>query len=171
MANVKRAVGELNKSFVGQIWGVLLLLLIAVIGAALFAAFWGIWSIFAPIPKFWGFSRFWVDVISGAVYLPSLIMLVSIVFDGYDELSHHGNCPVSLSDLFTDEPCPGWLGLFLLIDFVASIYWSPAVGIAGIIFLAIIIGAYGLLKGPITALVQRIIEGVLAISGFNIKIT
>lgn len=127
---------------------------VAVIGAGLAAGFWGIWyAVAGSIPKFLGFSRFWLDTISFAFYLPVIVLYVFSVLDELDELSAAGNYKVFLWEFVDDCLAHSLVGLFLIIDFVASIFFSFATGLAGIAALAFVILLGYLLRKAIVKLV------------------
>jgi len=110
----------------------------AITGAVILAGFWGAWyAVAGKIPKFLGFSRFWLDTISAAVYAPVFYAYIGAVLDMCDELSDGGEYPVYIRTFVRACPWLTLLGIFLAIDFVASIFLTFAVGLAGIVALAI----------------------------------
>ena len=76
---------------------------IIVVGGGLPALWWGIWSMFAPIPTFFGFSRFWQDIVAGIIWAVIIGAHVSEILEAYEELSHDGEYPVSFGDIFWDS--------------------------------------------------------------------
>lgn len=136
---------------------------IVAIGVAVPAIFWGIWYlVVGSIPTFLGFSRFWLDTISGALYAIILAGYVAIMIDEYDELFGDGDFSVSFREFVAHNIGLSLIGVFLIIDFiVSSIFWSLAVGLAVLIFLAIVAGiGYGIWR-----LFQIIIFGIFCFYG------
>ena len=120
-----------------------LIAVIAVIGAIIPAVFWGIWyAFFDSIPKFWGHSRLLLDTISGPFYALILAAYIGVVVDKSDELSGDGEFKVSFGEFVIENPPLSAIGLLLIIDFIASIFFSFAAGLAVILALALVVGIY-----------------------------
>lgn len=145
------------------------LLVVAIIGFVLPAIFWGIWYVIAGfIPTFLGFSRFWLDTIPGAFYAIIIVLYIAKVWEEHDYLSNDGEWRVSFWEFVTE--CPGLIliGLFLVISFVVSIFWSFASGLAACLALSTLVGiCYGIryLLFLIASGVCRMIESLSGIGG------
>lgn len=133
---------EVKRPFTDGILDILIpIVVIAVIGAAIPAIFWGIWhAIAGSIPKFLGFSRFWLDTISGMFYSFIVVFYLEEVVDARYDLSNDGVWHVTIEEFIIEYPWLSLLSLFLIIDFIVSIFLSFAFGLAGCIALAVIIG-------------------------------
>lgn len=117
--------------------GTLLILLavaiIAAIGAAIPAIFWGIWYLFAcSVPKLWGYSRFWLDTIPGTIFIPVLFICI---MDVYDDLTGDGKYPISFWEFVTERQ---WFSLTCLCLIVVGICFSLLAGLALMVASAII---------------------------------
>lgn len=135
----------MKEEFSFNLLGILIpVVIILIIGAVVPAVFWGAWYVVKgsiPGPKLFGISRFWLDTISGPLYLLILVSYVLIVIDGYKKFSEKLSCyHFSFWD-FMSEFC--WLraiGFFLVGTFAVSIFLSFAVGLAACVALALLIG-------------------------------
>ena len=95
-----------------------------IIGFATLAAFWGFWYVLVgSIPEVWGFSRFWLDSIWGAFYLPAVVLYFTFLVDG------RGNDPWVF---ITEHPWIVVTGIFVVIDSVVAIIFTGAAGVIGI---------------------------------------
>ena len=124
------------------------ILVLAATGVLIPSIFWGIWYLLAGyVPKFLGFSRFWIDAVSAPFYALIIFTYIGTVMRACDELSEDGTYLFSTREFIYTYPWLSLTGLFLAIDFVVSIFLSFAVGLAGIVVLAAIIGVgYGCLR-------------------------
>lgn len=118
--------------------------LIPVIGIAIFVSgiamgFWGIWyAIAGYIPTFLGFSRFYLDTFSVGVYAVIAVVYVSALTDNLEELSEdEDHLPINLQDFFREFPGFTVLSGFMILNFIASIFFSFATGLALFAILAI----------------------------------
>ena len=112
--------------------------LLAIIGATMSAITWGTWSIFGHVPKMLGISRLWLDTISGLLYLPIMALYASKVLYRYNTLSDEkekGDPPVSFNEFARNFPWLIRLGIFLAVNFVASVFLSLAFGLAFMVIL------------------------------------
>lgn len=123
-----------------------ILFAVALVGAAVPAILWGLWYFLGgSMPKFMGISRFCLDTISGAIYALVVMGYWARVEKAHDWLSDCGKLKVRLRDFVKKCPWLSLFGLFLAVDFVASIFLSLAVGLAGILALAVVVGVcYGI---------------------------
>jgi hypothetical protein len=119
----------------------------SVIGPIISGLVWVcIWHPFAGyVPKIWGFSRLWLDMPLG--YFFGVIFGYYVkASDQYKYLSGDGMAPPPYIEDFIDKhPWTFLAGVFLAIDFIASLFWSFSVGLLIIAFVAILAGiGYGI---------------------------
>jgi len=123
---------------------VVVAILMAAVGAAIPAAFWGIWyAVVGSIPKFMGFSRFWLDTIPGAFHAIIWSCYIFAWHDLYEELATEDPCcyyEPSFGEFVSTCPLFSLVGLVLAIDLVASFFWSFAAGLTAIVIFAIAAG-------------------------------
>ena len=137
---------------------------VAIIGAMIPAAFWGIYfAIVKNVPTFCGISRLWQDTISGAIWLILVAIYTGIIVEEIDELSEnpkddYGPSEVSLKRFIAKRPWHSLAGLFLIVDFIITAYFfSLAVGLAAIAVLMFVIWFLRLLLKLLNALLLFII--------------
>lgn len=76
-----------------------------VLGAGIPSAVWGtMYSLFDAVPKFMGFSRFWLDMISGGAGGAIIFICAALFSEKYGELSNDGKCDVTLGLFFLEYP-------------------------------------------------------------------
>lgn len=103
---------------------------VGAIGALIPSAFWGTWyCIFGFIPEFMGYSRLWVDMIFGAVF--AIVVAICLV-------------------TWSENPYKELVYSILFAIFIASWFYSFAVGVAVIIFLFLLKAV--LFAGPLPKL-------------------
>lgn len=125
-----------------------LFVVIAIVGFVVPAIFWGIWyAVVGSIPKFMGFSRFWLDTISGVFYLQAVVVYLWYWAEAHEEISHENKYTVTFYDYWCEEMGLVVVGLLLAFDFGVSLVLSFAIGLAGIVAVAGIAGfVYGCWK-------------------------
>jgi hypothetical protein len=123
-----------------------LIVIVAVVFALLAAGFWGIWYAFAgSIPTFMGYSRFWLDTLSLPFFAASVVIYIFIVKEKcgelaiYDELTFK-KYPATFWEFRVEHPWLLALGIFLAVDFIVSLPFSFATGLAIICALAAFAG-------------------------------
>lgn len=118
--------------FTDKIFFTLVAIAIAIVGSLATTAFWAMWSLFWEVPTFWGYSRFWVDMIFGGPYLLSAIMCVVFFFAIETTDSEYLRFFRNLGPI---------LGLVvtLVLTLVASILLTPAIGFATIVVVAVFV--------------------------------
>jgi len=116
-------------------------LIFGTIGFSTIATFWGAWYVLiGSIPKVWGFSRFWLDVVWGAFYLPAVVLYATFLVDG-------GDLRILSREFITKHPWVIVTGILMAIDFVTAVFLTGGAGVIGIAVSAVtIIFFYGIWK-------------------------
>lgn len=151
-------------------WALILVVAIVVVGGGIPATFWGIWSIFAPIPKFFGYSRFWQDVIAGIIWAVIIGVHISEIDDVRDELSHDGEFYVSFADVFWWSPPLVVVSAIGAVIFIADMLFSSlAMGLVCYVAMWFVILIGWLIYKVISSLISGIGEffAVLAFGRAN----
>jgi len=134
------------------------LLVFFAVGAAIPLVVWGLWYLFlGSVPVFLGISRLWLDSISTPFYVLSVVWYIGFVTCECDKISAEDDFeefPVYFWEFVGRRPWLSLLGLFLVLDFIASIAWSFATGLAAIVVLAIVYGLWSWIKFIVFCLFQ-----------------
>ena len=142
----------------------------AAFGTLIIGVFWAIWYGFAgSIPQCLGISRFWLDFCSVPLYSAIVLLIIVYLFEQwefYREEGHDASCLSCLWDLLCDDWINPTLIILFVVDFILSIIWSFALGLAIFAGLALIAGiAYGGYK--LLQLVVFVVLFALRLLGFT----
>lgn len=99
-------------------------------------------------PKLWGISRIWLDIIAGAFW-----SIIGFCYAGkvLTDCDHSVRTEARFMEFLHKHPWTSFVGFLLVVDFIASIFLSLAVG---------------LITAAILALVTIIIFGMYRLSRF-----